>query len=108
MRRSAVFLLEMVLSVLIFAVCAVICISLLVHSHRMANSSGFLNEAVFIAQSSAARFQAGEPVAPEQDGFSVRLDVQPDGRLEHGIISVTRGDELIYTLAVAALREGAE
>ena len=56
--RSALFLGEVVLALLIFALCAAVCFGLLFHAHRVSVASSELNQAVFLAQSAAETFKA--------------------------------------------------
>ena len=75
MRRqqasSAVFLTEILLSLMIFALCASVCASLFIWSNRLSDRSGALSQAVIAAQSGAEAFKnsaSPEAVAAALDG----------------------------------------
>lgn len=55
--RSAVFLIEILLALLIFALCSSVCAGLLVRAYRLSKESGSLNQAVIAAQSGAEAFK---------------------------------------------------
>lgn len=56
--KSALFLIEQTIAILIFAVCALVCVRIFVGSHIMANDSGNINQALRIAESAAESFKA--------------------------------------------------
>lgn len=72
-RRSGLFLTELVLDLLIFALCSVVCVSLFVRARSLSERSGLLAEAVAAAQTAAEQVRAG--LAPETSGLG------PQGRL---------------------------
>ena len=56
--RAALFLGEVVLALLIFALSSAVCIGLLFRAYRISEASSELNQAVFCAQSAAETFKA--------------------------------------------------
>ena len=48
--RNLLFLTEIILAIAVFAVCAVICVSLLLQAERISEQSSDLTQAVFLAQ----------------------------------------------------------
>jgi hypothetical protein len=55
--RSALFLGEVVLALLIFALCSAVCVGLLFRAYRISEASRELSQAVFCAQSAAESFK---------------------------------------------------
>jgi hypothetical protein len=55
--RSALFLGEVVLALLIFSLCSAVCVGLLFRSYLISETSRELNQAVFCAQSAAETFK---------------------------------------------------
>lgn len=56
--RSSLFLVELVIDLLLFALCAAVCVGLLVHARGMSRESTRLTSAVYIAQSIAEDWKA--------------------------------------------------
>jgi len=128
---SAVFLTEILLSLMIFALCASVCASLFIWSNRLSNRSGALSQAVIAAQSGAEAFKnndSPEAVAAALDGavteggctvyynagwmadamdkasYLMRIQFRQDAGLRNAIIVVSDIDGAeVYTLDVYAL-----
>lgn len=123
-KRSSLFLTELVLSLLIFIVCAVVSVSLLVVSYSTSRQSTDLTQAVFLAESMAEDWKAyalsadGEPIAQYFDEnwqptghdnatFLVVLgQTAPKDQMETANISVHKGEDHLYVLSVNRLKEG--
>lgn len=60
--KSRLLLLELVADLFIFALCAVVCVALLVQARSMSAESTQLTQAVYIAQDAAERLRAGEEI----------------------------------------------
>lgn len=60
--KSRLLLLELVADLFIFALCAVVCVALLVQARSMSAESTQLTQAVYIAQDVAERLRAGEEI----------------------------------------------
>lgn len=75
MRRLNLFLIELVFCIVLFTVCAAVCIGLTVHAKQMSEQSERLTTAVQLAQQTAERWRAGEALPEERtaDGYEVRL-----------------------------------
>lgn len=71
--KSRLLLLELVADLFIFALCAVVCVALLVQARYMSAESTQLTQAVYIAQDAAERLRAGETT---YDGYFA--DGRPD------------------------------
>ena len=71
--RSRLLLLELVADLFIFALCAAVCVALLLQAKSMSAESTRLTQAVYIAQDAAERLRAGETT---YDGYFA--DGRPD------------------------------
>lgn len=75
-KKANLFLIELVCNLLIFALCAAVCVGLLVHARRISQESTRLTQAVYLAQSIAEEWKAtGEEPAQrreEDNGFSAQ------------------------------------
>ena len=93
MRRTHLFLTELVLDLFLFAVCAAVCAGLLLHARGMSRESRRLTEAVYAAQTIATGVR---PAWPAQDGSGLTgvLTVSGDA-LD---IAVYADGALVYTL----------
>lgn len=97
MRGGRARLLELVLDLCVFAVCSLICVLLLVRAGTVSQESRRLTRAVYLAQTLAEDWKAGEP-APRSAG---------DGALTGEILEMTDGiasitvtwnGETVYTI----------
>lgn len=106
MRRSAMFIFELIFIAASFVLCSAVCMRILVSSRMMSNDSAELAEAVTIAQSAAAHFRVGEEYIPADDSeFDVSVTKYDDGDITYGTISVEKNSVTVYTLEVAAMPE---
>lgn len=82
--RSSLFLMELVIDLFLFVLCAAVCVVLLVHARSMSGESTRLTQAVYLAQSAAEEWKAtGEtPVwrGGAGDGLSGSFELR-DGAL---------------------------
>jgi hypothetical protein len=69
--RTTIFLMEQLIAVAVFAVCAAVCVSIFVESYLTAEAAEDLNRAMVIAKNGAERLKAGEsleaPVFYDED-----------------------------------------
>lgn len=99
--RSRLLMLELVLNLVIFALCAAVCVVLLVQARSMGRESTALTQAVYLAQSAAESYRAGEGnpgwSLPDENGFTGRLEqhggtfdvyLYQDGRLVYALEGV--------------------
>ncbi len=125
--RSRLLLLELVCDLILFVLCAVVCVALLVQARGMSRRSTELTQAVYLAQEAAEQFQStGEWPRRyfdahwnEVDGVpytyvlvtsdkNVPLSDRPDAAMETvevSIYSTVRGNDLNYALMVSRPRE---
>ncbi len=95
-RRRGPFLVELTVDILLFGICAAVCVCLLLQARSMSRESRELTQAVYLAQSAAESWKAsGEtPVLSGADGYSGVFQV-------HGReldLSIWREGRLLYTL----------
>lgn len=97
-KRANLFLIELVLNLFIFALCAAVCVGLLIHARSMSVESATLTQAVYAAQSAAETWKATGAIpdgtGPDENGLLVQAREQ-DGRLT---VTVTGDRGLAYTL----------
>lgn len=105
MKRPALFLFELAFVAAAFVVCAVVCIQILAASRVMSVESAHLADAVALAQSAAARYQAGLPEPGEMGELKVTITPGESGTVPYGVISVSKDGRVLYTLEVAARPE---
>lgn len=58
-KRTNLFLLELVFNLMIFALCAGVCVGLLIHAKSLSRDSGDLTFAVYAAQTAAEEWRCG-------------------------------------------------
>lgn len=110
MKRSSMFLLELLGMILVFSLCATVCMRMIGQSWVISDESKRLTEAVYLAESAAARLQSSsspqEVLLPEgaaslQQGYNVHVEeIAWEKFLRVERITVTFEDEVIYTLDV--------
>lgn len=98
-RRENLFLLELVCCLLLFALCAAVCTGLLVRAHGMSRESAELTDAVYIAQSAAEAWKAGEAPAEAWGAYRVTCRAgAEDASPRTCDITVTLDGRTVYTL----------
>lgn len=103
MKRSSLLLLELLLMILLFALCSVICVSILAKSWAISQESERLTTAVYLAESAASYVQGNREDFTEQDGayrVSLSHEVASNG-LASTLICVSYEGELVYSLTVS-------
>ncbi len=102
MKRLSPLLLELIAMVLIFSLCAAVCMRVLSDAWSVSRSSERLTQAVALAETAAARLQSEIPYHGGATGeYTVVLEETPgDSGLTDTLISVKYEEELIYTLTV--------
>lgn len=106
MKRSSLFLLELLAMILVFSLCAALCVRMIGASWAIANESSRLTEAVYLAESAAARLQSaaaaeGLPLPALPEGYRMSTEeIEREGALRVERITVMFGGETIYTLDV--------
>lgn len=102
MKRFSSPLLELIFMVLIFSLCAAVCMSLLAGAWNLSRSSERLTQAVHLAERAAARLQAGLPYEGGKEGaYTVILErTAAEPGLTDALIAVNYEEEVLYTLTV--------
>ena len=82
--KSGLFLIELIIMILFFAIASAICVRLFVHAHLTAKASTDLSQAVFISQSAAETIKGTDAsseklsellgAVPSENGYSVFYD----------------------------------
>lgn len=80
--RSRLLLLELICDLLIFALCAIVCVTLLVRARSMSQESTRLTQAVYLAQTAADQYLAGEDFGGDFGDFLVIYNDQPNPAYE--------------------------
>lgn len=81
--RSRLLLVELVCDLVIFALCAVVCVTLLVKARSMSQESTRLTQAVYLAQTAADQYLAGEDFGGDFGDFLVSYN--RDASPAHGV-----------------------
>lgn len=98
-RGGRLRLLELIIDLCVFALCAVVCVLLLVRAQRVSVDSRRLTQAVYLAQSAAERWKATGAVPAggetlEDENYLV--DITPEG--DTARVTVTWRGETVYVL----------
>ena len=91
-HRSSLLLMEQLVMILVFALCAALCLQAFVAADNMAKSTALQDEAVLLAQNTAESLKAGGPVpeAPE----ALRLEVIP---LVTGLSGLAKAEITVFS-----------
>lgn len=100
-KRTNLFLIELLFNLFIFALCAAVCVGLLVHARRMSLESTRLTQAVYLAQSAAEALRAGQDAPNAPAGYEVTTALTAADGLVSGQIAVSYEGQAVYTLDVA-------
>ena len=105
MRGGRYRLLELVLDLCVFAVCALIFVLLLVRAGTISRGSERLTRAVYLAQTLAEDWKAGEaaPRTVEEEELTGELRETEGGGAE---VTVTWNGETVYTIGEVRRNEG--
>ena len=74
--KSRLLLVELVCDFVIFALCAVVCVTLLVKARSMSEESTRLTQAVYLAQTAADQYLSGEDFGGDFGDFVVSYNRQ--------------------------------
>jgi hypothetical protein len=93
---SRLLLLELVCNLFLFALCAAVCILFLVRARALSRESTDLTHAVYLAQSAAEVWRAGDiPVHTQENGYTV---ITESTGADTCVITVSRNGTVLYTL----------
>lgn len=101
-RHSNLFLLELILCLSIFTLCAGVCTALLVHARGMSQESTRLTQSVYLAQSTAEALRTGTEIPQAPEGYHLDITVsEPTQGISSAAITVCFQEEPVYTLETA-------
>lgn len=101
--KSSLFLMELMISLLIFAVCACVCAAIIAKSGADINESRDMSNALIIAQNQAELIKSGSDTAGKTEYFDSLLSPAAQEEAEYSVIStVTPSDDGVteYTIEV--------
>ncbi|MCD7947765.1 MAG: hypothetical protein LUG13_05645 [Oscillospiraceae bacterium] len=104
--RANLFLIELVINLLLFGLCAAVCVSLLLAARSMGQKSERLTQGLYIAQSAAEQLRAGiTPPTEWEGGYTVLItDTQNvDQNIPLYRIEVLQNGESCFTLEEVAI-----
>lgn len=97
-HRSSLILLELIINLFLFAICAAVCVGLLLHARGMSAESRNLTQAVYIAQTIAEEWQATGAMpmwcTPDEEGFTADIN----GDVDTLSITISKNEKQIYAL----------
>ena len=96
--RFSLFLMELVIDLFLFVLCAAVCVGLLHHVRSMSLESTRLTQAVYLAQSTAEALRAGDTLPEAPDGYRCEVSQTEDSGLSTAEIEIFWGDTSLYTL----------
>ena len=127
--KSVLFLTELILAILIFALCMGICGSIFVMAFKSATASTNLSNAVFLAENAAESFHLSDdpgtlaeklggavdrsggiivccdrqwqPVEPDKAFYTLNVSITEKGHIKTALISVKEGANEIFSLLSA-------
>lgn len=99
----SLYLTELVLNLLVFLICAVICCGLLLRAWGMNRDSGELTRAVALAQTAAETLRGGgtQNGAYTEDGLIISYVCTGNGEIVTAKIQISSGDRMVYSLTAA-------
>lgn len=96
--RFSLFLMELIIDLFLFVLCAAVCVGLLLHARSMSLESTRLTQAVYLVQSTAEALRAGSPLPEAPEGYRCEVSRTEDSGLTSASIEVFWGDTALYTL----------
>jgi len=97
---------ELIVVVLFFSLAMTACVTLFSGAYSDGQKSSDLTDAIIMAQNAAEQIKATRRIPPEiieEDGLQMKVDSDyTDGVLE-AVITVFKGDEVIYELSMGVL-----
>lgn len=96
--RFSLFLMELIIDLFLFVLCAAVCVGLLLHARSMSLESTRLTQAVYLAQSTAEALRAGSTLPEAPEGYRCEVSRMEDSGLTSASIEIFWGDTALYTL----------
>ncbi|MCC8122606.1 MAG: hypothetical protein LIO58_03610 [Oscillospiraceae bacterium] len=105
-NRANLFLIELVFNLLIFGLCAAVCVNLLLTARSMGQESDHLTHGLYIAQSTAEQLRAGiTPPTEWEGGYTVLITntANPTQNVQFYRIEVLQNGDSCFTLEEVAV-----
>ena len=97
--RARLLLVELILDLVIFALCAAVCVALLVRARSMNRESTELTQAVYLAQTAAETWRShGDGADRTVDGYT---RTGGGTSVQTGRVRISRDGRLVYELEVS-------
>lgn len=101
--KPSLLLLELIIDLFLFLICAAVCVTMLIHARSMSRESTRLTDAVYAAQTAAEEWRAGQTPAAAVDGYEIRVEERaPDSGVRSCTITVSHNGKVLYTLEEVA------
>lgn len=99
--KASLVLMEQLVMILVFALCAALCLQAFVGADRISQETARRDEAVLLAQNTAESLKAGRPIPTHSEELSLQVTALPSGipGMEKAEISVF--DAATQTLLVS-------
>ena len=104
-RSSSLFLMELIIAILVFAIASAVCVQIFVASHKLSTQASELNAAVDEASSIAEIVNASSGISEAEELISAAypdadVDLTEEGGMLSADIGIYSGSEEIYHLNV--------
>lgn len=112
-KRSSLFLMELIVSILFFALASVVCVRLFVDARMQSRESADLNRAVLLCQNGAERFYSSGSIpqpeyfdknfvlcAKENAVYTLSFSPQEEEAVLGCTVSLLKGEQELYSLPV--------
>ena len=96
--RFSLFLMELVIDLFLFVLCAAVCVGLLLHARSMSLESTQLTQAVYLAQSAAEALRNGGGLPEVPEGYRCQVSRGETDGLSTAEIEIFWGDTSLYAL----------
>ena len=103
-NKTSLLLMEQLVMILVFALCAALCLQCFVAADRISGETGLRDDAVLLAQNTAEALKAGAPIPDAPDGLTRTVEDLPGeipglNKAEIRVYSAKTGDLLISLTA---------
>lgn len=99
-NKTSLLLMEQLVMILVFALCAALCLQCFVAADGISRETGLRDEALILAQNTAESLKAGAPIPAAPDGLNLTVTDLPQeipglNTAEISVYSADTGDLLI-------------
>lgn len=78
-NKASLLLMEQLVMILVFALCAALCLQGFVAADRISRETALRDEAVVLAQNTAEALKVGHPLPDAPDGLTLTVNTLPSG-----------------------------